>query len=114
MYNSVPNTTWDDAGDAYAKAHADLHSPLLDDANFTMRYLAYATRVLPPLQVFSALVASFLAVKKSELVNGVQLLSPENDPVALRDYWIQMVMVKYCRLKVSQAQGSRELVVTSC
>jgi hypothetical protein len=49
--------------------------------------------VLPPLTVFSAFVVSFLTVTKSPLVVGVNLVAPENDPVALRDYWAHMVMV---------------------
>jgi len=71
-----------------------LHQGIDDDA-FTMRYQTYAARVLDPLQVFMNLYAGFKAADKSPLIVGVNIVAPENNPVALNDYTLHMRMFGY-------------------
>lgn len=102
IYQSVPQQDWDAAAALYAAQVSDTHygvpdQPLpgpLDDDKFSMRYLAYTVRVVQPLAVFSSVVTTFLATQRSNLLNGVQLVGPENNPTALRDYWLHMQMVR--------------------
>lgn len=99
IYQSVPPAKWDQAAAYWAGNVSGIHNGVpgglpLDDDKFTMRYLAYTVRVLPPLTVFQSIVQSFLAVQKSTLLNGAQLVGAENNPVSLRDYWLHMQMVR--------------------
>jgi len=72
--------------DGYTKEVAQTHSGL-DDDEFMIRYQTYAFRGAPPSAVFSGLYAGFLAASRSEFVLGVNIVGPENNPIALRDYW---------------------------
>jgi hypothetical protein len=40
IYKSVPEATWQAAGDKYAALHAEIHGNQIDDEKFTMRYAA--------------------------------------------------------------------------
>lgn len=80
--------------DTVKKDHADI-----DDGNFTMRYQTYAVRVLEPLQVFTDLFSGYLATKNSPLIVGVNIVAPENNPVTLKDYTLQMKMYHYLSKK---------------
>jgi adenosine deaminase/adenosine deaminase CECR1 len=71
----------------------------IDDTNFTMRYQTYAVRVLPPLQVYSNLLAGYEAAEHSELIVGVNIVAPENNAVSLRDYTLHMRMYNYLSRK---------------
>ncbi|KAF8060027.1 add [Scenedesmus sp. PABB004] len=97
-FASVPRAAWDGAATAYARSVEALGAGL-DGPNFAMRFVGWALRLLPPLDVFSAAAVGFLAAGRSPLLVGVNLVGPEADPVALRDYWLHMVMFKYLRSK---------------
>ncbi len=71
----------------------------IDDENFTMRYQTYTVRVLSPIQVFTNLFTGYLAAEKSPLVVGVNIVAPENNTVALRDYTLHMRMYNYLARK---------------
>lgn len=67
----------------------------IDDDNFTMRFQTYAVRVFEPMQVFTDLLANYLATEKSPLIVGVNIVAPENNYVALSDYTLHMRMFNY-------------------
>lgn len=78
------------------KLHNSLH---IDDNSFTMRYQTYTVRILEASEVFKRLLLAFDAASKNPLIVGVNILSPENNEVAMRDYWLHMQMFKYCHKK---------------
>lgn len=78
----------------------------IDTANFTMRYQAYAVRVLDPLQVYTDLLASYKAVLSSPLIVGVNIVAPENNTVAINDYTLHMRMFNYLVGKYPQVPHS--------
>ncbi len=88
------NTTIDNYVTKLEKDHTEI-----DDENFTMRYQTYAVRVLNPVQVFTNLFTGYLAAKKSPLVVGVNIVAPENNAVALKDYTLHMRMYNYLARK---------------
>lgn len=92
VYNSQSSNTWNEYATEYVKYVEEVGGGF-DDDSYTVRYLAYATRIMPPLTVFSSLGVSFLANEKSDLIVGVNLVGSEIDYVSLRDYWLHMVMV---------------------
>jgi hypothetical protein len=61
----------------------------------TVRYLAQVVRVFPPQQVFAEIVLAHRLVQADPRVVGFNLVGPEDDPVALRDYGLQMRMLGY-------------------
>ncbi|MCF6311810.1 MAG: hypothetical protein L3J39_05095 [Verrucomicrobiales bacterium] len=67
----------------------------IDSEDFTMRYQSYALRVIDPMPVFKDLLAAFIAANQSELVVGVNILGPENNLTALKDYSLHMQMFNY-------------------
>ncbi len=60
-----------------------------------VRWLQQTTRTGPPEQVFAQLVYAFELAKADRRVVGINLVAPEDDPVALRDYLLQMEMVGF-------------------
>ncbi|MFO1055713.1 MAG: adenosine deaminase [Dongiaceae bacterium] len=61
----------------------------------TVRYLAQVVRIFPPEQVFAQIVLAHRLVLADPRVVGFNLVGPEDDPVALRDYDQQMRMLGY-------------------
>ncbi|MBB6270541.1 hypothetical protein HDF26_000968 [Pedobacter cryoconitis] len=78
------------------KLHNSLH---IDDDSFVMRYQTYTVRILEASEVFKRLLLAFDAASKNPLIVGVNILSPENNDVAMRDYWLHMQMFNYCHKK---------------
>ncbi|KFF02748.1 adenosine deaminase [Flavobacterium hydatis] len=76
-----------------AKLHKDLK---IDDANFTMRYQNFVLRFMEPVDLFKNLMIAFISADKSKLVAGVNIVSPEHGETSMKDYWLHMVMFKYC------------------
>jgi adenosine deaminase len=79
-----------------AKLHKDLK---MDDENFTMRYQNFVLRFMEPVDLFKNLVIAFISANDSKLVAGVNIVSPEHGDNSMKDYWLHMVMFKYCHLK---------------
>lgn len=71
----------------------------IDNSDFTMRYQTYAVRVLDPLQVFTDLYSGFLSAELSPLIVGVNIVAPENNITALKDYTLHMRMYNYLSRK---------------
>lgn len=63
--------------DEFIKKIEDAHKGI-DDDQFMMRYQTYASRNGTPSSVFSALYAAFSAVKKRNLLVGINFVGPEN------------------------------------
>lgn len=76
-----------------AKLHKDLN---IDDERFTMRYQNFVLRFMEPVDLFKNLVIAFLSANESKLVAGVNIVSPEDGETSMKDYWLHMVMFKYC------------------
>jgi adenosine deaminase/adenosine deaminase CECR1 len=76
-----------------AKLHNDLK---IDDARFTMRYQNFVLRFMEPVDLFKNLVIAFISADSSPLMAGVNIVSPEDGETSMKDYWLHMVMFKYC------------------
>ena len=61
------------------------------------RYLSQISRSQAPEAVFAQLLAAFEAASKDSRIVGLNLVQPEDGPVAMRDYVLQMEMVGYLR-----------------
>lgn len=55
-----------------------------------VRYLAQVIRIFPPEQVFAQALLAFELAKADPRIVGLNLVAPEDDPLALRDYTQQM------------------------
>ncbi|MFV8369350.1 adenosine deaminase [Flavobacterium sp. LB2R40] len=76
---------------------AKLHNELkIDDKQFTMRYQNFVLRFMEPVDLFKNLVIAFISADESPLMAGVNIVSPEDGETAMKDYWLHMVMFKYC------------------
>jgi adenosine deaminase len=75
------------------KMHNDLK---IDDNQFTMRYQNFVLRFMEPVDLFKNLVIAFLSADESPLMAGVNIVSPEDGETSMKDYWLHMVMFKYC------------------
>jgi adenosine deaminase len=78
------------------KLHKDLK---IDDDRFTMRYQNFVLRFMEPVDLFKNLVIAFISANESKLVAGVNIVSPEHGENSMKDYWLHMVMFKYCHSK---------------
>ncbi|KRD10133.1 adenosine deaminase [Flavobacterium sp. Root901] len=79
-----------------AKLHKDLK---IDDERFTMRYQNFVLRFMEPVDLFKNLVIAFISSDESKLTAGVNIVSPEHGENSMKDYWLHMVMFKYCHSK---------------
>ena len=80
----------------------------------TIRYQQQTDRTQAPQEVFAQLVYAFELGTADPRVVGVNLVAPEDDPVALRDYSLHMAMIQflrplYPRVKVSLHAGELTL-----
>ena len=78
------------------KMHNDLK---IDDARFTMRYQNFVLRFMEPVDLFKNLVIAFISADGSQLMAGVNIVSPEDGETSMKDYWLHMLMFKYCHSK---------------
>ncbi|OMQ13302.1 adenosine deaminase [[Flexibacter] sp. ATCC 35103] len=79
-----------------AKLHKDLK---IDDNRFTMRYQNFVLRFMDPVDLFKNLTIAFISANDSKLLAGVNIVSPEHGENSMKDYWLHMVMFKYCHSK---------------
>jgi len=82
--------------DFIAKMHNSLK---IDDEHFTMRYQNFVLRFMNPVELFKNLVVNFISADSSPLIAGVNIVSPEDGEVSMKDYWLHMLMFKYCHSK---------------
>ncbi|MEC5166399.1 hypothetical protein RCH18_002139 [Flavobacterium sp. PL11] len=76
-----------------SKLHNDLK---IDDSQFTMRYQNFVLRFMEPVDLFKNLVIAFISADGSDLMAGVNIVSPEDGETSMKDYWLHMLMFKYC------------------
>ncbi len=69
----------------------------------TVRLLAQAIRTLPAPQVFAQLVFGFRLARADDRVVGINLVAPEDHPVALRDYTQHMRAVAFASREAPNA-----------
>ncbi|WP_166925642.1 amidohydrolase family protein [Flavobacterium poyangense] len=84
-----------------AKLHKDLK---IDDDRFTMRYQNFVLRFMEPVDLFKNLVIAFISANDSKLVAGVNIVSPEHGDNSMNDYWLHMLMFKYCHSKFADVK----------
>lgn len=90
------------------------HNLRLDDADFIMRYQNVVVRNLEATALFKSLILAFESAERDSLIVGVNILSPEDNEVSMRDYWLHMQMFKYCHQKyprVKYAMHAGELTL---
>lgn len=75
----------------------DLCTRGIDDNNFKLRFQSYVSRNTTPSQFFSGLCAAFYEADKNARVVGVNIVSSENDAIALSDYKLHMQMFRYLK-----------------
>jgi adenosine deaminase len=63
--------------------------------NVKMHYQGYAIRALPPAQVFRELALCFALADADPRFVGVNIVAPEDGPVAVRDYALHMRMFRF-------------------
>ena len=61
----------------------------------SVRWLQQTTRTGPPEQVFAQLAFAFELARQETHVAGINLVAPEDNAVALRDYRLQMEMIGF-------------------
>ena len=94
-----------------AKLHNDLK---IDDKQFTMRYQNFVLRFMEPVDLFKNLVIAFISADESPLMAGVNIVSPEDGETSMRDYWLHMMLFKYCHTRypnVKYAMHAGELTL---
>lgn len=60
-----------------------------------IRYQTYSLRTLPPQAVFAQMAFNFALVAKDPRFVGVNIVAPEDDRVALRDYTLHMRVLRF-------------------
>lgn len=60
-----------------------------------VHYLFQALRALPPRMVFRSLVAAFMMADHDPRFVGINIVMPEDHPLALRDYALHMAMIRF-------------------
>lgn len=61
----------------------------------TVRYISQVLRAFPPEQVFAQMLAAFELTSAEPRVVGVNLVQPEDDYVAVRDFSLQLSMLDF-------------------
>lgn len=62
-----------------------------------VHYLFFVLRTLPPAPVFAQIALGYALAAADPRFVGINLVAPEDDPVALRDFELQMRMFQYFR-----------------
>jgi adenosine deaminase len=70
----------------------------------TIRYIAQARRAGVPEQVFAELLAGFEVATQDPRFVGVNLVQPEDDPTAIRDFSLQMRMIDFLHGKYPEVR----------
>ena len=61
----------------------------------TVRYISQVLRAGPPEQVFAQILAGFELATRDSRITGVNLVQPEDDPVAVRDFSLHLAMIDF-------------------
>jgi len=71
-----------------------------------VRYLFFVLRTLPPEQVFAQMALGFALCAADRRFVGINLVGPEDDPVALRDFDLQMRMFQFFHARYPKVELS--------
>jgi hypothetical protein len=63
----------------------------------TVRYIAQVARAAPAEEVFAQILAGFEVSANESRVVGLNLVQPEDDPIAIRDFSLHMNMIAFLR-----------------
>ncbi|MCT2398966.1 adenosine deaminase family protein [Novosphingobium mangrovi (ex Huang et al. 2023)] len=86
--------------EAEASARLSCEGKQADPAcGVAVHYLTYALRGFSPRMVFRTLLGSFALAHRDPRFVGVNIVMPEDDPVALRDYGLHMAMFRFLEAK---------------
>jgi adenosine deaminase/adenosine deaminase CECR1 len=84
--------------DAHNAQLRRLHDSLqVDDAQFAMRYQNFVLRVKSPKEVFTDMALCFASANGEALIVGVNIVAPEDHPVAMKDYALHMEFFRFFR-----------------
>jgi len=72
----------------------------------TIRFLAFSLRTEEPKSVFAQMAFDFALAEADRRVVGVNIVAPEDNPVALRDYTLHMRMLQFFHLKYPEIKLS--------
>ena len=90
---------WTEEGLANLEAAHRSYSSQLDRGRpgreVHLRFLQQSVRVMAPDQVFAQLAFAFALADRDPRMLGINLVAPEDDRIALRDYSLHMQMVRY-------------------
>jgi adenosine deaminase len=85
-----------DRADAEFRSELQCDTPNADPGcSVGVRYLYQVIRTQPPERVFAQFVLGFMLAQSDPRVVGINLVAPEDDYTALRDYTLQMSMLDY-------------------
>ena len=78
----------------------------IDDSLFTLKLQTYVFRLQNNITVFKDLYTSFktVALDTSGLFVGVNIVGPENNEIALKNYWLHMQMFRVLRKQYPQVR----------
>jgi adenosine deaminase len=62
-----------------------------------VRYVAQVARATPPEEVFAQIMAGFDVAAHDSRVVGINLVQPEDAPIAVRDFTLHMKMIEFLR-----------------
>jgi adenosine deaminase len=72
----------------------------------TTHYLFQALRALPPRQVFRSLLTGFAMAAHDPRYVGINIVMPEDAPIALADYDLHMAMIRFLAARYPQVHRS--------
>jgi adenosine deaminase len=85
-----------DAGEARKNVVLKCGTPAADPGCLvTVRYLSEVARARPPEQVFAQMLEGFELTAADPRIVGLNLVQPEDDPVAVRDFSLQLSMLDF-------------------
>lgn len=82
--------------DSYIKM-IEIAADQINDASFTLRFQIYIFRTNTPACIFTSLYSAFTSTTRSDLIVGVNIVGPENDLVAMRDYTLHMKIFRFLK-----------------
>lgn len=92
---------------AEAKMRAQLHcNAIVAACAIKVHYLYFVLRTLRPAQIFAQIALGYALVAADPRFVGVNLVAPEDDPVSLRDFELQMRMFHFFSVRQPEVKLS--------
>ncbi|HMX34091.1 MAG TPA: hypothetical protein PKC66_17785, partial [Leptospiraceae bacterium] len=94
---------YDDVAKNFADTIEVIHQksklPIEEEKKILIRYQNHVTRTDSPADVFVQIFLSFQSDSISDLIVGTNIVGPEDNPNAMKNYWLHMEMFKYFHKK---------------